>query len=355
MYGPPATASAVSHLPPGARSAEGHNRGVSFMSFHQSLRSLVLAAAVAGASLCGAKADEISVTQWGTSLYGAPYAVAMADGLFKKAGVDITSIIGSGGGGTTVRNLLASDTPYGEVAIAAALAAQRQGLDVVIVNTGTRSVAEASLVTMPDSSVKSLKDLEGKKVAITSPKGVSEMLLLMALKEQGVDASKVERVASGGYVNGLTMLEQGAVAAAVLIEPLSIIRADKYRTVVNYGKVLAPMTTSVGITTRAFAKANPAKLKAIIAGRAAGVEALYADPAKAATIIAKDFKLDPPIAKIAVENMIAPRMWSLGEFSIPELNRTVDGLKLIGEVTADVDWSKLLDPSYLPPALQAVK
>ncbi len=329
------------------------------MSFHQSLRSLViattLAATVAVSALSGARADEISVTQWGTSLYGAPYAVAMADGLFKKAGVDITSIIGSGGGGTTVRNLLASDTPYGEVAIAAALAAQRQGLDVIIVNTGTRSVAEASLVTMPASPIKSLKDLEGKKVAITSPKGVSEMLLLMALKEQGVDASKVERVASGGYVNGLTMLEQGAVAAAVLIEPLSIIRADKYRTVVSYGKVLAPMTTSVGITTRAFAKANPDKLKAIIAGRAAGVDALYADPAKAATIIAKDFKLEPAVAKVAVDNMIGPRMWSRGEFSIPELNRTVDGLKLIGEVTADVDWSKLLDPAYLPAGLQGAK
>lgn len=325
------------------------------MSFHQSLRSLVIAATVAVSAFGSARADEISVTQWGTSLYGAPYAVAMADGLFKKAGVDITSIIGSGGGGTTVRNLLASDTPYGEVAIAAALAAQRQGLDVIIVNTGTRSVAEASLVTMPSSPIKSLKDLEGKKVAITSPKGVSEMLLLMALKEQGVDASKVERVASGGYVNGLTMLEQGAVAAAVLIEPLSIIRADKYRTVISYGKVLAPMTTSVGITTRAFAKANPDKLKAIIAGRAAGVDALYADPAKAATIVAKDFKLEPAVAKVAVDNMIGPRMWSRGEFSIPELNRTVDGLKLIGEVTADVDWSKLLDPAYLPAGLQAVK
>lgn len=326
------------------------------MSFKQTLRAFVIGAGLSGAALgavvpaAPALADEISVTQWGTSMYGAPYAVAMSEGLFKKAGIDITSIIGSGGGGTTVRNLLASETPYGDVAIAAALAAQRQGLDVIIVNTGTRSTAEASLVTMPDSPIKSLKDLEGKKVAITSPKGVSEMLLLMALKQEGVDASKVERVASGGYVNGLTMLEQGAVAAAALIEPLSIIRAAKYRTVVNYGKLLPPMTTSVGITTRAFAKKNPEKLKAIIAGRAAGVEALYADPAKAAEIVGKAFKLEPDIAKIAVDNMLGPRMWSVGEFNQAELDRTIDGLRLIGEVTGPVDWSKLLDPSFLPAA-----
>ena len=58
-----------------------------------------------------AQAEEISVTQYGASLYGAPYAVAMQEGLFKKAGIDITGILGSGGGGTTVRNILASDTP----------------------------------------------------------------------------------------------------------------------------------------------------------------------------------------------------------------------------------------------------
>ncbi|MBI5113252.1 MAG: ABC transporter substrate-binding protein [Rhodovulum sp.] len=321
--------------------------------FRTMLRAVLSAAVLLVAAPAGAV--EISVTQWGTSLYGAPYAVAMAEGLFKKAGVDITSIIGSGGGGTTVRNLLASETPYGDVAIAAALAAQRQGLDVIIVNTGTRSTAEASLVTMPDSPIRSLKDLEGKKVAVTSPKGVSEMLLLMALKQEGVDATKVERVASGGYVNGLTMLEQGAVAAAALIEPLSIIRADKYRTVVSYGSLLPPMTTSVGITTRAFAKSNPERLRAIIAGRAAGVEALYENPARAAEILTKAFKLDPAVAQVAVANMIGPRMWSTGAFDRTELDRTVEGLRLIGEITGPVDWSKLLDPSFLPPAVQGAK
>ena len=40
------------------------------------------------------------------------------------------------GGGTTVRNLFASETPYGEVAVGAALAAAAGGLPVRIVNVG---------------------------------------------------------------------------------------------------------------------------------------------------------------------------------------------------------------------------
>jgi NitT/TauT family transport system substrate-binding protein len=309
---------------------------------------------VAGAVfVTSVRADEISVTQWGTSLYGLPYDVAMSQGLFKKAGIDITGILSSNGGGTTVRNILASPTPYGEVAVSAALAAARQGLDLEIVNVGTRSVAEASVVTMPDSPIKSVTDLVGKKVAITSPKGVSEMLLLMVLKEKGLDASKVTRVASGGYVNGLTLLEQHAVDAAVLIEPLSIIRKDKYRTVYHAGDILQPMTTSVGITTKAFAKAHPEKLRAIIAGRAAGVESTYANPADAAVLLAKDFKLTPPVAKEAVDNMVKSRMWSDGEFDRAELDRMVDGLQLIGEVKEPVDWSKIVDLQFLPANLNA--
>ncbi len=299
-----------------------------------------------------AHAEEIAVTQWGQSLYGAPFAVAMEKGLFKKAGVDITGIIGSAGGGTTVRNILANSTPYGEVALPAALAAARQGLDLVIVNVGTRTIAESTLVTMPNSDVKTINDLVDKKVAITSPKSSSEMIFLMELKAKGIDAGKVTRVAAGGYPPALTMLEQGAVSAAALIEPLSIIRKDRYRTIAAAKDILPPMTTSVGITTREFARANGDKLRAIIAGRRAAVEAIYANPDETAAILQKMWNFDAAIAKQAVHNMIEPKMWSLGDFNRAELDRTAEGLKLIGELKEDVDRSKIVDQSFLPKDLQ---
>jgi NitT/TauT family transport system substrate-binding protein len=320
------------------------------------LKCFCRAAALAATTLMSVhapvRAEEISVTQWGASLYGAPYAVAMEKGLFKQAGIDITGILGSGGGGTTVRNILASPTPYGEVAIAAALAAQAQGLDLVLVNVGTRSVAEASMVTMPNSNIKSVEDLVDKKVAITSPRSVSEMLFLLVLREKGLDAKKIARVAAGGYTPGLTMLENGGVSAAVLIEPLSIIRKAKYRTIYKAGEVLKPMTTSVGITTREYAREHPDKLRAIIAGRRAGVQAIYQDPAAAGRILEKSYNLPPDIAAEAVSNMIAPHMWSEGGFNQIELDRMVDALKFTGEIKADVDWSRLIDKSFLPADLQ---
>ncbi len=318
-----------------------------------SVARLLCALVMLASPVWPAYADEISVTQWGASLYGAPFAVAIEQGDFQKAGIDITGVLGSAGGGTSVRNILAGDTPYGEVATAAALAAARQGLDVVMVNAATRTVAESSLVTMPNSDIHDLKDLIGHKVAITSPKSTSEMVFLFELQAQGIDAGKIQRVVSGGYTQGLTMLEQGAVSAAVLIEPLSIIRAGRYRTVIQAKGLIPPMTTSVGITTRAFARAHPEKLRAIIAGRRMGVRAIYADPLAAAKLVAKEFNMDPALAAQAMDNMIAPHMWSEGGFDLAELNRIADGLKLVGEISETPDWTKLIDRSFLPADLQA--
>jgi len=122
---------------------------------------------------------------------------------------------------------------------------------------------------------------------------------------------------------------------------------------VNSKDVLPPMTTSVGITTRVYAQANPGKLRAIIAGRRAAVEAIYASPNETAAVLQKMWKFEPQIAKEAVDNMIGPRMWSLGNFDRAELDRVADGLRLIGEVKDDVQWSKLIDQSFLPADLQS--
>ena len=178
------------------------------------------------------------------------------------------------------------------------------------------------------------------------------MILLMELQHATIDAAKVTRLAAGGYAQGLTMLEQGAVAAAVLIEPLSIIRRDRYRTVVAAKDILPPMTTSLGITTAEFAAAHPEKLRAIIAGRRAAVRAIYADPDAAAALQAAAVKMAATRAKTALDNMVAVHMWSEGGFDRAELDRSVAGLRLIGEIKGDIDWSRLIDTSFLPEDLR---
>jgi NitT/TauT family transport system substrate-binding protein len=62
--------------------------------------------------------------------------------------------------------------------------------------------------------------------------------------------------------------------------------------------------------------------------------------------------MDPALAQEAMENMIAPHMWSEGNFDLAELDRIAEGLKLVGEIPEIPDWSKLIDRSFLPADLQ---
>ena len=94
------------------------------------LRKLVTMAATGAAMLMAATiahADQIVVSHYEAQFFGTPYAIAEAKGYFADAGLKDVKILGSSGGGTSVRNLLASGAIYAEVALAAAVSAIREG------------------------------------------------------------------------------------------------------------------------------------------------------------------------------------------------------------------------------------
>jgi NitT/TauT family transport system substrate-binding protein len=311
------------------------------------MRSIL--AACAALALSAAHAEQISVTHWGVQLYGLPFAVAMEKGFFKQAGVDVDGILTSKGGGTTVRNVLASGLPYGEVALSAAVAAANEGIDVKIVNAGVVSVGDLLWVTLPDSPVKSIKDLAGRKMGYSSPKSVTDIVSRLCLEAQHVPLDKVQRVAVGGIGSQLTALKDGGIAAAFMSEPVWTKVKKDYRAVFYVHEVLptANITQTVGIVTAEFAKAHPDKVRALVEGRRKGVEFIYAHPKEAADILAKAYNSDPKIMEEAVANMVKIRYWSAGEFDIDGMKRMVDGMVQVGALDKPFDVTKLIDSSYL--------
>ena len=190
------------------------------MTFSRRMLRATSAALLLVASLAGARSETITVTHWGAQFYGAPYAVAREKGFFKEAGIDISGFLTSTGGGTSVRNTLASDLPYGEVALSAALEAIKAGQPVKIVNGGVESVGDILWIAKPGSPLTGIKDLAGKRVGFTSPGSVTNMLLLMSLKHAGIDLKNVQIVPAGGIGANLSAVLSGALDAAFTSEPV---------------------------------------------------------------------------------------------------------------------------------------
>lgn len=321
------------------------------MPVRQKLRAALLAAFVIAAPATASAAD-FAVSQYGRVTATLPWAVAMEKGLFADAGLKIDHIISGEGGGTTLRNMLASDLPYGEVATSAALAAIRAGLDVVIVNTASDHIGEIALVANPRGSVHTIADLAGKKAGFTNPKSTSELLLRLALKQAGM-AGKVEMVGTGGFGGGLTLLDSGGIDAAPLIDPILTLKPDKYRVIFHFADLIPRMTWLVGVTTRKFATEHPDIVRKMIDVHRRGVEYIYAHHDDAIAIYAKVWQQDPKqVATYFPKYFGYKGEWSPGGFDKEALSTMSEGLQLIGESNGAVDWKSAIDQQYLGKDLQ---
>jgi NitT/TauT family transport system substrate-binding protein len=297
-----------------------------------------------------AQAVPLTVTHWADGMYGVPFAVALEKGYFKEAGLDVSGFITSQGGGTTVRYAMASEIPYGEVALSAAIAAIKQGVNLTIVHGGVLSLADNVWVAKKESSISSIKDMKGKSLGYSSPKSVTDMVSVISLNKEGILAD-VERKAVGSVSAGLTALREGAVDVIYMIEPLLSKEKAQFKVAFRSSDSIPRMTQTVGVVRTDYLKKNPGVIKSIIEARRKGVDYLIKNPAESGDILAKHYKLDPAVAKAAIGTILSDKgvYWSTGRLDYEGMSVMLKGLLLVKAIEdGPFDWDKIVDESLLP-------
>jgi NitT/TauT family transport system substrate-binding protein len=315
-------------------------------------------AALAFALPLAAGAEEIVVSNYGVTTNGMPYAVAMAKGFFKQQGADVTGILSSDGGGTTVRTMLGGNLAYGEINPTATVTAIQSGADLKIVSDNVQTVAEFIWAVKPDSPIKTSADLKGKKIGYTNPRSTSQALAILVLEKAGLKPEDAELVKTGGFGEGIVALDLGAVDITPIPEPLWSQHQGKYRAVVRASDVLPPLDNVVGVTTAKAAANRGDFIRAVIRARRQAVEFMYANPDESADIIAKAYNLSSEVARSAVRNLLSShdksgvRYWSAGEINLKAMNEMMRAQKIVGALKTDPDWGKIIDESFLPDDLK---
>jgi len=324
--------------------------------FRRQSRRLGLAFTAAAAMLLPAasQAKDVVVSNWGVNLYGVIYAVGVEKGIFKEFGAPVTGAIGAPGGGSVMRAMLANEIKFGEIATSAVMDAQVKDLPIVVIAATARSNDNAWYVK-PESPIKSLKDVIGKKIAYTSPRSITEAFERMIFERAGLDASKITLVAAGGYPQGLTLLDTGGVDVAAMAEPLKTRKKANYREVFNAQDNLPLMTAVLAVTTRDYAAKNGDLLRKILAARQKAVRWVYAHPEEAGKIMAKAYNMQEAESVACIQNVVKmkQKLWLEGDIDVSELTPMQKGLALTGVKLDKVDWKKLIDVSYLPNDLKA--
>lgn len=318
--------------------------------------------AVAGlASLAAgpATAAEIVVTHWNSLLYGVPYAVAQEKGFFKEEGVEISGILSSKGGGTSVRNLMAGETLYAEVALPAALAAIKEGFPIKIVNAGTDGPSSI-WITREGEKIDKPEDLKGKRFAYSRPKSVSESGVIAALKSHGLTAQDAKLIAAGDIGAGITALEHNKVDLAVIPEPIYSIKMKegaKYKALPWLGKDVPRYTQTVGVATVENIEKRGKEIAALIKARRRGVEYMNAHPEETAKILAKAYNMAPDIAAASMASIRAqnPTWWNPGRLDYEGMANMADSLASVGALELPIDWKAAVDDRFIPRDLKAAR
>jgi NitT/TauT family transport system substrate-binding protein len=305
-------------------------------------------------------AEQIVVSNYGVAANGMPYAVAMEKGFFKEEGADVSGILSSAGGGTTVRNLMTGHLSYGEIDLAGTVAAIQQGADLKIVSDNVLTVAEFVWAVKPDSPIKTIQDLKGKKIGFTNPRSTSQALDILLLEAAGLKPDQAELVKTGGFGEAVVALNLGLIDASAIADPVWSKNKAQFRVLVHASDVLPPLCNVIGVTTAEAAASKGDFIRAILRGRRKAVDFIYAHPDEASAIIAKAYNLDLDVVKSTIHNLIAPsksgvRYWGGGRFDFQGMDRMIRAQKLVGALSGDVEWPKIVDTSFLPDDLKPKK
>ncbi|HZQ11740.1 MAG TPA: ABC transporter substrate-binding protein [Pseudolabrys sp.] len=321
-------------------------------------RLVVLASATFLAAV-GARAEDIAIGNYGSSANGMPFGIALAKGYFQEEGANVTGIIASEGGGTSVRNAMAG-VAYGEANPGAIAVAIQQGADLRIVSDNVLTIAEFAWLVKKDSPIKTIADLKGKKIGYTNPRSTSQALDILMLKKAGLKPEDAELVKTGGFGPMVAALDLGQIDVAPVTEPLWSKMKDKFRVLITGAEALPPLDNVVGVVTAQAAATRGDFIRAVIRARRKAIKFMKEHPEEAGQILAKPFNITPEVATSAIKNLTTSMTegipyWGEGDIHLDGMKRIIEVQKSVGALTGDIDLSKVVDTQFLPDDLKKIK
>ena len=182
--------------------------------------AVLLALVVAGGAPPGRAAEKVTVGIGGVGLMVyLPTALAKAKGYFADEGLDVEILDIKGGGSQAASALIGGSVDFSANAIDHAIKAKVQKKDLVAVHSHVRLAMMALVVANKyKGDIRSIADLKGRPLGVTSPGSQTHMVLGYLLAKSGVKAEDVKIIGAGGNTMPLA-IEKDSVHAGMMLDP----------------------------------------------------------------------------------------------------------------------------------------
>jgi len=311
------------------------------------LRFAIAAFALAMTCVAGHAQTPLRVGVVSRTIFYLPAWTAVAQGLFKQQGVDVTIEVYDGSDKIS-DDLRAGKLQIGVVPLEGLIAEAYKGGNLRAV-AGNAQRLPHFIITQPE--IKSLAGLKGKTIGVVSMIEGTTFFVADMAKAGGFSVSDVKVEAVGGSPTRQRLLKEKKIDAALQPYPLSY-EADELG-FTNLGPIanLVPeYLFTATIVDQNWARTNRAAVVGFLKGMRLGTERMFANPDEAAELGAKELRTSVAYAKRALEDTVKMKVMEK-DLSLPDasLTRVFENVKAAKLIPADTsfDRTKFIDESYL--------
>jgi len=301
----------------------------------------ITAATVLGASTMAQAADTVRIglptkTYWPTTIA----ETAVRQKLFEKEGITAELTIYRGGA-ETFEAMAAGAADVILDATSLVSAGRKKGVNSKVLASAATGYYGWQLMTLSKSTL-GVKDLAGKKVAITSAGSGSDLLALWTQQDKKIEFTRVP-VGGGGLVPNLLA---GNVDAAVVYSPLSfqISKSGEARTILDFSKEVPPNLAAGWIALDKYVQEKPQMVQKTLNALYGALMFMRANKDAAVKLITELYEIPAEIAALEYENTIMKL----------ETDGSMDGAKIPEQLQLALDMAKAGGMKDLGPAAEII-
>ena len=247
--------------------------------------------------------------------------------------------------------VIANQVQVAQVGGSEVLSANAEGGDLVVV---AQLAGVYPFVLEVAADIKTMNDLKGKKIGVSTVGSSSDIATRAALKRMGLDADKdVTIIAVGSAAQRTAALLAGSIQAGVSQPPDSIALEDKgFHVLYDLASQKLPSANTSVVVTRSFLNANKAVVQRYVDSLVQGIKKLKADRQFGIDVLKKYFKSTDDKAMGVTYDFYAQLVTATQPFAKPEM--FADAQTILGAKSDKVkayDVTKMLDTSFVQSAV----
>lgn len=277
-----------------------------------------------------------------------PVWAAHDAGIFQKNGLEVEPVYIQSVKG--IAALLAGETQAADIGGSDTLGAVAGGADLVTVAVDAPTYP---FVLMARTNLKSVSDLKGKKIGVSSPGSASDTATRLALQKKGLDPDKdVKILYVGSATDRITALLNGSLDAGLSFPPNTAkLEKQGFHVVLDMASLHLPAVLSSTVLQRSYAEAHHDIVQKYVDSLVQAIAWAKHNKPEAVKVLETYYKNnDDTLMSQAYDfymNNIIPAL----PYPRPELYANdVTVLTKKNAAVKNVDLSQMLDPSFVKSA-----